>query len=166
MSIGQGDFLVTPLQIAQQTAFIATGRLPIPHLAHEINGIKYEDKYENVLNEKEKQQLPIIQKAMYQVCNHPKGTATSYLHSKVILAGKTGTAQVVAIKQDIKKRKLEHEMSYYNRSHAWFTSYGPYKNPKYVVMVMVEHGGHGGHAAGAIVSDIYNKLLELEYIKK
>jgi penicillin-binding protein 2 len=166
MSIGQGDFLVTPLQIAQQTAFIATGRLPIPHLAHEINGIKYEDKYENVLNEKEKEQLPIIQKAMYQVCNNPKGTATSYLHSKVILAGKTGTAQVVAIKQDIKKRKLEHEMSYYNRSHAWFTSYGPYNNPKYVVMVMVEHGGHGGHAAGAIVSDIYNKLLELEYIKK
>jgi len=166
MSIGQGDFLVTPLQIAQQTAFIATGRLPTPHLAYEINGIKYEDKYKNVLNEKEKEQLPIIQKAMYQVCNNPKGTATSYLHSKVILAGKTGTAQVVAIKQDIKKRKLEHEMSYYNRSHAWFTSYGPYKNPKYVVMVMVEHGGHGGHAAGAIVSDIYDKLLELEYIKK
>ncbi|SFV50304.1 Cell division protein FtsI [Peptidoglycan synthetase] [hydrothermal vent metagenome] len=149
MSIGQGDFLVTPLQIAQQTAFIATGRVPTPHLAHEINGKKYEDKYKDILNEKEKEQLPIIQKAMY-----------------LVIAGKTGTAQVVAIKQDIKKRKLEHEMAYYNRSHAWFTSYGPYKKPQYVVMVMVEHGGHGGHAAGAIVSDIYNKLLELEYIKK
>lgn len=166
MSIGQGDFLVTPLQIAQQTAFIATGRVPTPHLAYEINGKKYEDKYKNVLNEKEKKQLPVIQKAMYEVCNNLKGTATSYLHSKVIIAGKTGTAQVVAIKQDIKKRQLEHEMAHYNRSHAWFTSYGPYKNPQYVVMVMVEHGGHGGHAAGAIVSDIYNKLLELEYIKK
>jgi len=103
---------------------------------------------------------------MYQVCNNLKGTATSYLHSKVTIAGKTGTAQVVAIKQDIKKRKLEHEMAYYSRSHAWFTSYGPYKNPQYVVMAMVEHGGHGGHAAGSIVSEIYNKLLELDYIRK
>ena len=165
MSIGQGDFLVTPLQIAQQTAFIATGRVPTPHLAKEIDGKKYEAKFNEVLNEKEKAQLPTIQKAMYQVCNNLKGTATSYLHSKVVIAGKTGTAQVVAIKQDIKKRKLEHEMAYYSRSHAWFTSYGPYKNPQYVVMVMVEHGGHGGHAAGGIVSDIYNKLQELGYIK-
>lgn len=166
MSIGQGDFLTTPLQIAQQTALIATGRLPTPHLALEIDGIKYKDTYKDVLTKKEKIKLPIVRRAMYQVCNNPKGTATSHLHSKVIIAGKTGTAQVVAIKQDIKKRKLEHEMAYYNRSHAWFTSYGPYKNPQYVVMAMVEHGGHGGHAAGSMVSDIYNKLLELGYIKR
>ena len=166
MAIGQGDFLVTPLQIAQQTAFIATGRVPTPHIAKEIDGVAYKESYKDVLNDKEKKQLPTIRKAMYQVCNNLKGTATSYLHSKVTIAGKTGTAQVIAIKQDIKKRKLEHEMSYYNRSHAWFTSYGPYKNPQYVVMVMVEHGGHGGHAAGKIVSNIYNKLLELHYIKQ
>ena len=165
MAIGQGDSLVTPLQIAQQTALIATGKLPTPHLAKEIGSRKYKEKYQFVLNDTELKKLPIIQKAMYQVCNNPHGTATHYLHSKVIIAGKTGTAQVIAIKQDIKKRKLEHEMSYYNRSHAWFTSYGPYKNPQYVVMAMVEHGGHGGHAAGGIVSDIYNNLLELGYIK-
>jgi len=57
-------------------------------------------------------------------------------------------------------------MEYYTRSHAWFTTYGPYKDPQYVVMVMVEHGGHGGAAAGKIVSNIYNKLLEMGYIKK
>ena len=84
----------------------------------------------------------------------------------VVFAGKTGTAQVIGIKQDIEKRKQEHELSYYSRSHGWFTSYGPYKNPQYVVTVLVEHGGHGGHAAGDIVSKIYNKLLELGYIKK
>ena len=166
MSIGQGDFLTTPLQMAQQTALIATGRLPVPHIAKMVGSKKYVDSYKDVLSKDELKQLPVIRKAMYQVCNYPKGTATSYLHSKVVIAGKTGTAQVIAIKQDIKKRKLEHEMSYYNRSHAWFTSYGPYKNPQYVVMVMVEHGGHGGHAAGSIVSNIYNKLLELGYIKK
>lgn len=166
MSIGQGDFLVTPIQIAQMTALVATGKLPTPHFAKNIGGVEYAPEFKNVFNEKELAKLPIIQKAMYQVCNNPHGTATQYLHSKVKLAGKTGTAQVIGIKQDVKKRKLEHEMAYYNRSHAWFTTYGPYKNPQYVVMVMVEHGGHGGYAAGSIVSEIYNKLLELEYIKR
>jgi penicillin-binding protein 2 len=165
-AIGQGDFLVTPLQIAQQTALIATGKLPRPHFAMEIDGKKVKDSFDDVYTQEEKKKLPIIRKAMYEVCNSPHGTATSYLSSKVIIAGKTGTAQVIGIKQDIKKRKLEHELSYYNRSHAWFTTYGPYKNPQYVVLAMVEHGGHGGHAAGKLVSNIYNKLLELGYIKK
>lgn len=165
-AIGQGDFLVTPLQMAQQTALMATGRLPTPHLAKLIGEKPYSNPPRDILNKKEKRKLPIIQHAMYEVCNSPHGTATSYLSSKVVIAGKTGTAQVVGIKQDIKKRKLEHEMSYYRRSHAWFTTYGPYRHPKYVVLAMVEHGGHGGHAAGKIVSQIYNKLLELGYIKK
>lgn len=166
MSIGQGYFLTTPIQIAQLTALMATGKLPTPHFAKSLGDKEIKPDYKEVLTPKELAKLPIIQKAMYQVCNNPHGTATQYLHSKVKLAGKTGTAQVIGIKQDIKKRKLEHELSYYNRSHAWFTTYGPYKNPQYVVMVMIEHGGHGGHAAGSIVSDIYNKLLELGYIKK
>ncbi|MFK5936765.1 MAG: penicillin-binding protein 2 [Sulfurimonas sp.] len=166
MAIGQGDFLTTPLQIAQATALLATSKLPTPHLAKKIGDKEYKPVIKEVFTKKELKKLPIIQKAMYQVCNNPHGTATNYLHSKVKLAGKTGTAQVVGIKQDIKKRKKEHELSYYRRSHAWFTSYGPYKNPQYIVTIMVEHGGHGGHAAGAMASDIYNKLLELGYIKK
>jgi penicillin-binding protein 2 len=165
-SIGQGNFLVTPVQIAQFTALMATGRLPRPFLAKSLGDDNLEPSYSEVLNKKEKKRLSLIQRAMYEVCNSPHGTATGYLSSKVRIAGKTGTAQVVAILQDIKKRELEHEMAYYTRSHAWFTSYGPYKNPQYVVLVMVEHGGHGGHAAGKIVSNIYNWLLEKEYIKK
>ena len=165
-SIGQGDFLVTPMQIAQFTALMATSRLPTPHFAKLIGNKPYMPETKSVFNEEELKKLPLIQKAMYEVCNYPKGTATQYLSSKVKIAGKTGTAQVVTILQDIEKRELEHEMAYYNRSHAWFTSYGPYKNPQYVVLVMVEHGGHGGAAAGKIVSKIYNKLLELKYIKK
>jgi len=166
MSIGQGDFLTTPLQIAQQTALIATAKLPTPHLAKYIGKKEYVETKKNVLNQEELKHLAVIRKAMYQVCNHPRGTATHYLHSKVKIAGKTGTAQVIGIKQDIKTRKLEHELSYYSRSHAWLTTYGPYKNPQYIVMAMVEHGGHGGAAAGGIISNIYNKLLELGYIKK
>ena len=166
MAIGQGDFLVTPMQIAQATALIASSKLLTPHLVKDIGKKPYKPISKDVLTDNELSKLPIIRKAMYQVCNSPHGTATNYIHSKVVIAGKTGTAQVVGIKQDIETRRKEHELSYYSRSHAWFTTYGPYEDPQYVVTVMVEHGGHGGHAAGGIVSDIYNKLLELDYIKK
>lgn len=166
-SIGQGDFLVTPLQIARFTALMATGKLPTPHIAKYIGDKKYEAELKDILNEEEKEKLPLIQQAMYEVCNHPKGTATNYTkRSKITIAGKTGTAQVIAIKQDIKKRRLEHELAYYNRSHAWFTSYGPFEKPQYVVMLLVEHGGHGGSAAGDMSAKIYNKLIELGYIDK
>lgn len=165
-SIGQGSFLTTPVQIARFTALMATGKLPTPHIARYIAGAMNEPEPQEVLTKEELKKLPIIQKAMYEVCNHKKGTATKYLSSNVMIAGKTGTAQVIAIKQDVKKRMKEHDMEYYNRSHAWFTTYGPYKNPQYIVSVLVEHGGHGGAAAGEIVSKIYNKLLELEYIKE
>ena len=165
-SIGQGYVLVTPMQMATFTALMATGKLPVPHFAKFIGDKPYNPKPKDVLLPKEKWRLPLIRKAMMQVCNHPKGTATHYIHSKIKIAGKTGTAQVIGIKQDIKKRRLEHELSYYSRSHAWFTTYGPYYNPQYIVTVLVEHGGHGGHAAGEIVSKIYDWLLEHKYIKK
>lgn len=165
-SIGQGDFLVTPMQMAQFTALLATGKLPTPSFAKMIGDKPYVPISREVFNEKELQKLPIIQNAMYEVCNAPHGTATYYVNSKVKIAGKTGTAQVVTIMQDIKKRVLEHDMDYYQRSHAWLASYGPYKNPQYVVLALVEHGGHGGGAAGEIVSKIYDKLLELGYIKE
>lgn len=166
-SIGQGDFLVTPIQIAQFTALMATSKLPTPHLAKKIGETDVAFESKDVFNNEEKKRLPIIQKAMYEVCNSPHGTATQYLRLKhnIQIAGKTGTAQVVGILQDIKERELEHEMSYYSRSHAWFTTYGPYENPQYVVLAMVEHGGHGGAASGEIVSNIYNKLFELGYLK-
>jgi penicillin-binding protein 2 len=104
---------------------------------------------------------------MYEVANSPHGTAVKYLHDcKVKLAAKTGTAQVVGIPQEEKKRMKENELAYFKRSQAWLTTYGPYKNPQYVVTVLVEHGGHGGSAAGGIVSKIFDKLLELGYIKQ
>lgn len=165
-SIGQGDFLTTPMQMAQYTALMATSKLPVPHFAKMIGNIPYNPAPRDVLNELELKKLPTIQRAMYEVCNLPNSTAKNYVHSKVIIAGKTGTAQVVTIKQDIKKRELEHEMDYYSRSHAWFTTYGPYDNPQYVVLAIVEHGGHGGSAAGDMVSKIYDKLLEDGYIKE
>jgi len=88
------------------------------------------------------------------------------MRAKIPIAGKTGTAQVIGISQEVKQRINERDMRYYTRSHAWFTTYAPARNPQYIVTVLVEHGGHGGAAAGYMVSDIYNKMIELGYIKK
>jgi penicillin-binding protein 2 len=118
------------------------------------------------LTPEQHEKLPIIQQAMDQVCQSKKGTATNFMHAKIPVSGKTGTAQVIGISQEVKQRINERDMKYYSRSHAWLTTYAPSDKPQYIVTVLVEHGGHGGAAAGAMVSDIYNELIELGYIKK
>lgn len=165
-SIGQGDFLVSPLQMAQFTALMATGKLPIPHVAKSIGDNPYTPAPLDVLTPIEKEKLPIVQRAMRGVCNDPGGTAKGFVSARFPIAGKTGTAQTTGIAQNVKQRQNEHSMDYLSRSHAWFTTYGPADNPQFIVTVLVEHGGHGGEATGGIVSSIYNKLDDLGYIKK
>ncbi|MCK9372898.1 MAG: penicillin-binding protein 2 [Sulfuricurvum sp.] len=165
-SIGQGDFLVTPMQIAQYTGLMATGKLPTPHVAKLIGSDPYTPLPLDVLSPLEKEKLPIIQRAMRGVCNDPGGTAKGHISTRFPIAGKTGTAQTSGIAQGAKERQSEHDMEYLKRSHAWFTTYGPADNPQFIVTVMIEHGGHGGEEAGGIVSSIYNKLDDLGYIKR
>jgi penicillin-binding protein 2 len=162
-SIGQGHFLVTPIQIATHTAVIATGKQPIPHFIKKLGDdyINFEP-LDNLLSI-QKENLPKVRKGMEEALNHPNGTATKYMFSKVPIAGKTGTAQVVGIPQSEKKRMKESELKYFQRSHAWLTTYVPQKKPKYVITVLVEHGGHGGSAAGGITSKIVNKMKKLDY---
>ena len=156
-SIGQGNVLTTPIQIARYTGFLATGKLPKPH----IYSANYEEPKEV---EHDKSYLQLIRRGMYDVTNNKEGTAYWHVRSsKVRMAAKTGTAQVVSISQSEKKRMKESELEYYHRSHAWLTTYAPSYNPKYVITVLVEHGGHGGSAAGGLVSKLYNKMIELGY---
>lgn len=165
-AIGQGNFLVTPLQMAEFTGLMATGLLPVPHVAKTIGNNPYTPVPLDVLTKAEKEKLPIIQRAMRGVCNDPGGTAKGFVSTRFPIAGKTGTAQTTGIAQGNQQRQSEHSMDYLKRSHAWFTTYGPADNPQFIVTVMVEHGGHGGEATGGIVSSIYNKLDDLGYIKK
>ncbi|RUM65468.1 MAG: penicillin-binding protein 2, partial [Sulfurospirillum sp.] len=162
--IGQGNFLVTPLQIAVYTATVATGKAPLPHFLKAIDDINVTFLPENLFTPREKGALPMIRNAMFEVCNHPKGTAYKHNISAVTMAGKTGTSQVIGIPQKEKKRMSENELKYYQKSHAWFTTFAPYENPQYVITAIIEHGGHGGSAAGEMVSLVYNKLVELGYI--
>ncbi len=163
-SIGQGYFLVTPLQVAKYTALLATGFEVTPHFIQSIGKLNVSYDKKDILTPTDKKNLPLIRKSMREVISHVRGTGHWYIKSKIDIAGKTGTAQVVGIPQSEKKRMKENELEYFHRSHAWFTTYGPYKDPQYAVTVMVEHGGHGGAAAGKVISKIYDKLLEMGYI--
>ncbi|MDM5270614.1 penicillin-binding protein 2 [Sulfurovum sp. zt1-1] len=164
-SIGQGYDLVTPLQVARYTALLATGNLVTPKLAQVIDGnaVEKESKPITVQN----RYLQTIREGMYEVCNTRKGTAYSTLSNlPIVVAGKTGTSQVTSIPQSTVKRLKEEELEYYHRSHAWITTYAPYKDPQYVVIVLVEHGGHGGSSAGPIAADIYKWLYNKGYFNK
>jgi penicillin-binding protein 2 len=163
--IGQGFVLATPLQVARNTALLASGKLPTPHLAMEIGEKKVTRKAKDVLTSTEKKFLIYIRKGMYEVCQSPHGTATYHIKTPIALGCKTGTAQVTSIPQEVLNRQKEEELAYFHRSHAWLTTYGPWKHPQIVVTVLVEHGGHGGSAGGPIVSEIYNWLLKHGYIK-
>lgn len=157
-SIGQGFINVTPMQIARYTGAMATNKLEVPHFLKDNSLVQSTDT--NI----SQRDLKIIQKGMYHVANKPNGTAVHHIKSKATVAAKTGTAQVVGIPQSEKKRMKEHELEYFQRSQAWLTTYAPYKNPKYAITILVEHGGHGGSAAGPMAGKIYDKLIELGYM--
>ncbi|EOI3953624.1 penicillin-binding protein 2 [Campylobacter jejuni] len=170
-AIGQGNFLATPMQIARYTAQIAKGGEVIPHFLKSIenNNTTIENQMDE--NKKEiftlfeKSQLPYIRDAMYAVANEQGGTSYRYLHNlDVKVAAKTGTAQVVGFSQTDKNRVDEKQFEYYTRSHAWLTSYAPYSKPKYVVTVLLEHGGRN-IISGVTVAKIYQKMIDLGYFK-
>ena len=163
-SIGQGYVLATPMQVARYTALMATSNLVTPQVAAIVD--------KNIVQKVEipitfnPQHLTQVRAGMYDVCNHKRGTAYKALHNMpFVVAGKTGTSQVVSIPQHEKKRMNEHDMEYYQRSHAWLTTYAPFEDPQIIVTILVEHGGHGGSTAGPIAADIYRWLHQHNYIK-
>ena len=161
-SIGQGLFLTTPLQIANYTALIASGKLPTPHFVKNTQEALPKD----VLNAFEKSKLPILREGMRQVCSEIGGTAFyATRESKAHLACKTGTAQVVGISQEDKARIKEEDMEYFHRSQAWITAFLPADNPRYVITIMVEHGGSGSGTGGPVLAKLSNALVDLGYVK-
>ncbi|WP_455939952.1 penicillin-binding protein 2 [Helicobacter fennelliae] len=164
-SIGQGSFLATPMQIVRYTGLLASGKLPTPHFLKKQNDEEVFFEPEDVLNDFQKSKLWVLQKGMIEACNATGGTGTRRVYSaKVKIACKTGTAQVVSIPQETKKRLKESEMAYFYRSHAWFTGFVPADKPKYAVTILIEHGQSGGNG-GPIMVAITNELYRLGYLK-
>ncbi len=162
-SIGQGNFLVTPMQIAKYTAQIASGKRVTPHFVKSEQNASTQDE---LFTPFEKNQLPLIKEAMLAVAKEPGGTAYRYFqYLPLNVAAKTGTAQVVGFSQTEKRNIREKDLEYYSRSHTWLTSFAPYDKPKYVVTVLLEHGGKT-MTTNALAIKIYEKLLELGYLQK
>jgi penicillin-binding protein 2 len=94
--------------------------------------------------------LDLVRRALVGVIDDPTGTGKSARLPHIQLAGKTGTAQVVALDPDRNKRHKNRR----HQDHAWFVAYAPAGDPQIAVAVLIEHGGHGGSAAGPLASRV------------
>jgi penicillin-binding protein 2 len=79
--------------------------------------------------------------------------------SGIIIAGKTGTAQVVRIGE---VRLKKEQMDYFERDHAWFAAFAPADNPEIAIVVLNEHSGHGGSESAPAASAVMQKYFELK----
>ena len=154
VGIGQGFSLATPLQLAVMTARLASGKKVKPNLLSSPGNTRDKPKDLSI----RKSTLATIRKGMFDVLNEKEGTAFKFRSTaeNFSIAGKTGTSQVRRITREerevgvIKNEDLPWKM----RDHALFTCFAPYKNPKYALSVVVEHGGSGSKVAAPIARDI------------
>jgi len=160
LGIGQGYMQATPLQLAQATALIANkGVWNRPHLAKTIEGQPPVDPnpMEDIVL-RDKADWAKVTHGMEQVMHNARGTARkAAVGAQYRIAGKSGTAQVVAIKQGEKydRNKLQER----HRDHALFVAFAPADDPRIVVSVMVENGESGSGVAAPVVRQIMDAWL-------
>ncbi len=170
VSIGQGFNLATPLQICLMTVALANnGKLYRPQL---LKAIKDQDgtTIQTFLPEQtgtafgSPKEFSLIRAGLYAAVNAPHGTGIKAKLKDIKVAGKTGTAQVVHLER-YKDVEIEDIPRKY-RDHAWFTCYAPADKPEIVVTVLVEHGGHGGSAAGPVAKAVLEEYFKKKKTKK
>jgi penicillin-binding protein 2 len=143
-SIGQGDVLVTPLQIVNAISSIANGgKLYRPHFVREVvdyNGQIIKEIPKEIINQNfiDDYNLLVIRQAMRQTITSGSARRLNYLPVEV--AGKTGTAQWFSQKDP----------------HAWFTGFAPYNDPEIAFVILVEEGKEGSDASVSIAEEILN----------
>ena len=161
--IGQGYHLTTPLQLAVTTAILANGgtriqprlveavRDPHTHAWQALPGATAKQVAINPNN------LAVVRQGMVDVTS-PGGTAAAAgAGAAYLFAGKTGTAQVVGIKQGA--RYDANRLARKHRDHALFIAYAPAENPTIVVAVMVENGGSGSGTAAPVARAVLDYYL-------
>jgi penicillin-binding protein 2 len=150
LGIGQGELLVTPVQMAQFAMMIANeGSYFRPHVL-----LKKHDPVTHVESVYQPENLhvdgvsnysySIIKEGMYRCVNEPGGTGRASSLAQYIVAGKTGTAQNPG-----------------NEDHAWFIGFAPFEQPEVAICVLVENGGSGGGKAAPIARQVLQKYFEV-----
>lgn len=144
LSIGQGELLVTPLQVCRMLAVFANGgTLVKPYIVKEIDGRDI-SVYQRKATKPTLQENTLVQikRGLKNVVSEPTGTANVLSGLSVSVAGKTGTAQVGI-----------------GQPHAWFAGFFPFQDPKFVLCVLLDHGGSGYYAT-LVAKEIIEKMLQ------
>ena len=167
--IGQGYIQTTPIQLCLMTAQIANGGHKIyPYLVvgddkKDQPMDKYMPLYENSKN------IKIVKDAMFGSTNEVMGTSyrSRIDDQKYQFAGKTGTAQVKKITEEERELELKtFEIPYEQRDHALYVAFGPYKNPRYALSIIVEHGGNGSTTAAPMAKKLFKLIIDRHKIRQ
>ena len=154
VAIGQGYVLMTPIQLVSMIATVANeGDIYRPHLVKRVvdsDGKPLKEFKPELLGKTgiSVENFRKVKKGLFAVVNEPGGTGAMARLGDVHVAGKTGTSQVV------KLRDGKGGIPYKYRDHALFVAFAPYEKPEIAVAVVVEHGEHGGSAAAPIAGRI------------
>ena len=185
--IGQGYFQTTPMQLCLMMAQLANGGYEIkPRIVDDKYALQpiidawreeFSNKNKNLnletvgLNKlyRNQENIKFILDALYGATNEPMGTSYRSRHTKpeYIYAGKTGTSQIRTITAEERELKLKNiDLPYEKRDHALFTAFAPYKNPRYAISIVIEHGGAGSSGAAPIAKKIIKLVLDRHKIRK
>jgi len=178
--IGQGYIQTTPLQLCLMTAQLANGGFKIyPKItinekdktAVEIKELMNEgqdflesfgnDQYTKLFDKKEN--IELIRNSMFASTNEIRGTSYSSRieDPKYQFAGKTGTSQVKRITEAERELDLAtKDIDYKNRDHALFIAFGPFKNPRYALSIVIEHGGSGSSVAAPLAKELFKLIID------
>ncbi len=155
VATGQGPILVTPLQIAVLMAAVANGGVLVrPRLVRDAAPSPSSPPLPFA-----PQSLALVREALWSVVSEPGGTGDDAFVEGLDIAGKTGTAQVIAQESRTDNEDLAPE----HRDHAWFASFAPFDDPRLVVVIFVEHGGGGSAAAAPLAKEIYETYLDTDF---
>lgn len=149
MSIGQGDLLVTPLQLASFMLAVANrGKMMSPFIVDSIKDLGNEIFFRHKKSVKgylpfSEDEIDVLCEALRDAVNTKEGTGVNAALKEGLVAGKTGTSE-----------------NPHGEPHSLFMSYYPYGAPEIVAVVIVENGGHGSGAACEITKKIYKKCIE------
>lgn len=164
LAIGQGDLNVTPLQQLVLYGALATGIVWRPQVVLRLEDARGEVVKEAAPEERGRlalkpETVAAVHQGLLAAVNQPFGTAYWSRLPDVVMAGKTGTAQVVKMGA---KRRRAADVGYFQRDHAWFAAFAPADDPQIVVVVLNEHSGFGASHAAPTASAVVAKWLELK----
>jgi len=135
--------------------------------ASELLGFTNKKEYENLF--KNPKNIKLVREAMFASTNEVRGTSYSSRieDPKYQFAGKTGTSQVKRITEAARELDLKtSEIPYKDRDHALYIAFGPYKNPRYALSIVVEHGGSGSSIAAPIAKKLFKLIIDRHELRE